>query len=123
MSMLLSTVCWSRGSSSCDWPSVDFCQSDVAEKQGVRLLQGGVDKSWEGNVARRGLRGPEGNSSWFWEGSGVSMTGVVGEGQGAVGWCGFQDRAVLGCGHGSGWQKGPGSEGQLDGGRPGKKIG
>lgn len=42
----------------------------------------------------------------------------MGEGRGAVGWCGVQDRAVPGCGCGSGWQKWPDGEGQLSGGRP-----
>lgn len=39
----------------------------MAEKQGVRMLQGAVDKSWE--CAQEGPKRLEGNSSWFGEGS------------------------------------------------------
>lgn len=46
----------------------------------------------------------------------------MGEGQEAGGWCRFQDRAVAGCGHESGWQKWSGSESQLSGRPAGKTV-
>lgn len=58
-----------------------------------------------------------GNSSPTWRALyGQKADGI--EGQEPVGWHRCQDRGVPGCGHGSGWQEWPDSEGQWTEGQP-----
>lgn len=75
----------------------------VAEEQGVRTWG-----CWQESGRKCG---PEGVSEVgrtqlvALEGSVWSKDNCSGSRQRAVGWCRFQDRAVAGCDHGSGWQK------------------
>lgn len=83
---------------------------------GFLLIRCGWKARWEGREELQRKYGQdrpthlEGNGLWPREVWVWSKTGVVGEGQEAIGWYRFQARAVAGRRHGGGWEKWPGSE-------------